>query len=261
MFIDAHTHIGFGGAYPNATPEKLIASMDEAGIHIALVIASPRDNCDTRVLTDAIRPYGNRLFAAAYGFPAQSIAVLENLLWHKEVVAVKFYPGYEWFFPADHSIRPHLELCRDYNVPAIFHQGDCLCHYSNTAKLKFAHPLALDELAAEMPDLTIVMAHQAQPWIVDGAEVVYSKKNVYADCSGFVCGSFTTQQRELFVENFRYFWHYIENPEKVLFGTDWPISNQGSYMEVMEQAMRGVDAAHWDLVFAQNARRLFRLPR
>ena len=58
--------------------------------------------------------------------------------------------------------------------------------HSPIIKVRFAHPLNIDEIAVENPELTIIMCHLGNPWILDCQEILYKNQNVYADISGLV---------------------------------------------------------------------------
>lgn len=44
----------------------------------------------------------------------------------------------------------------------MIHTGDT---FSNVSKIRFSHPLNIDEIAVDNPDLTIIMSHPGNPWI------------------------------------------------------------------------------------------------
>jgi predicted TIM-barrel fold metal-dependent hydrolase len=263
MIIDAHTHIGHKIIV--AEPADLVQSMDDAGVTTSLVFAGHVNACPTQTLLNEIAPYRDRLLPVGVISPLEELVetatTLETMLRAKQLAAVKFYLGYEHFYPTDTVVRPYLELLAQYGVPAIFHTGDCYSKVGG-AKLKYAHPLGLDELAVDMPTLTIVMAHMGNPWLTDGAEVCYKNENVYADCSGFICGDFTERTRKMrcarkkYIANVRQFLEYVENPEKLFFGTDWPIANQAPYVWATEEALRGA-SVKTELVMGANAARIY----
>ena len=97
------------------------------------------------------------------------------------VVALKGYLGYVHHFPTDPGYLPYYELAAKYKLPVFFHTGDT---YSPYAKLKFAHPLLVDEVAVDFPQVKFVLCHVGNPWTVDAAEVVYKNMNVWVDLSG-----------------------------------------------------------------------------
>ena len=255
MIIDAHTHIGFGKAIV-ATPNELITSMDRASIAAALVFAGRVNQCQTEDLIRAIENFKSRLYPIGSISPLDnerpSLEIVEQWLSKKQIYGLKFYPGYEYFYPADESVRPYLKLLEKYNRPAIFHSGDTFSKV-HESKLKYAHPLHIDDLATEMPNLKIVIAHLGYPWVIDAAEVVYKNKNVYVDCSGFVYGEFKNEDKENFKTIWNEFMRVSSSPKRILFGTDWPIGEQAPYVAALKEIV-GEDN---DMFWHKNANNLF----
>src|ERR1700722_13334338 len=119
MIIDSHTHIFRDGGPLDCTAVDLIKSMDEAHIDKALVFAGKINNISTEEVLAEIRPFKDRLFAIGSISPdnnrykEESRVLRERtayLLESGEIRGLKFYPGYEHFYPADEWLRPYLEL-------------------------------------------------------------------------------------------------------------------------------------------------------
>lgn len=266
MIIDIHTHIGYGDGL-EATPQQLIKSMDQAKIDKALVFASNLHKCPTKTLLEAIAPYPGKLYGVAsisgeHLIQQQNLLVsqrvtkedrllvsqravqeeldyLEELL-HKEAIhGLKIYSGYEHLYPQDEVYIPFFELFSKYRRPVIFHTGDTFS-VMKRAKLKYAQPLHLDDIATDFPDLPIIIAHLGYPWQVDAAEVAYKNKNVYLDCSGLTYGWMTSEAGEQFCKVVKEAQEILGNSDKILFGTDWPICHQEGYIDNIEyQTVRG----------------------
>lgn len=255
MIVDAHTHLGMGGAIV-AGASELIASLDSAGIDKALVFAGEINDCPTARLLSEVAAHAGRLYPIGSISPLSasvpSLEQVEDWLIKKQIYGLKFYPGYEYFYPADAGLRPYLELLAKYNQPAIFHSGDTYSRV-HQAKLKYAQSIHIDDLATELPQLKIVIAHLGYPWVVDTAEVCYKNKNVYADCSGFVYGAFDHKHQEHFKKIISEFIEVAGTDERILFGTDWPIGEQSSYLA----AVTSIFGSQADAVFYKNACRLF----
>lgn len=176
------------------------------------------------------------------------------------VVALKAYLGYLHFDPSHPTYRRYYELAEQHDLPVFFHTGDTFSPY---AKLKYAHPLGVDDVAVDHPQVRFVMAHVGNPWTVDAAEVIYKNVNVWADLSGLVVGEaddltydeFHEDQVDL-LDRVRKAIRYCGRPNRFLYGTDWPLVPMGAYREFIA-AM--VPAEMHDLVFRENAERLFRV--
>lgn len=176
------------------------------------------------------------------------------------VKALKTYLGY-FHYPATHpGYRPYFRLAAKHNVPVIFHTGDT---YSPTAKVKFAHPLQVDEIAVDFPDTQFVLAHFGNPWILDAAQVVYKNKNVWVDLSAILIGDASTflamKQHgtlERTGQRLREGIEYSEAPERFMFGSDWPLSSIAAYRDFVAELF---PREHLPGVLHDNAVRLFRL--
>ena len=177
-----------------------------------------------------------------------------------KVRGLKGYLGY-LHYPPDHpQYTPYYELAARYNVPFIFHTGDT---YSPRAKLRLAHPLAVDDVAVDFPQVRFVLAHLGYPWLIEAAEVVYKNVNVWADLSGIVVGdatAFTAEERQDHLHEtaraLSQAFRYAERPNRFLYGSDWPLAPMRAYRDFIRSAIPEV---YHPLVFEENARTLFRV--
>jgi predicted TIM-barrel fold metal-dependent hydrolase len=177
-----------------------------------------------------------------------------------KVKALKGYLGYLHHGPDSLGYVPYYELAAAHQLPFIFHTGD---NYSTTAKVKFAHPLLVDEVAVDHRGVNFVMAHFGNPWIVDAAEVLYKNDNVWADLSGLLVGdeaSFLAWERSgmlgRVVERLGEAITFTGKPDRFLYGTDWPLAPMRFYRDFVGR-MFAVE--HHPAVFRENAAMLFRL--
>src|SRR5690606_37557069 len=125
-------------------------------------------------------------------------------------------------------------------------------------KVKFSHPIHIDEVAVDFPRVKFVICHLGNPWLRDCMEEVYKNENVYADISGLVLGDFSDRFEEYMRKQLHEMLLWGMNPRKVLFGTDWPISSMESYLKFMEELR--LPAIDKRLMLAENASKLFRIP-
>ena len=230
MVIDSHTHLDFSSSVDNAA--KLVASLRRAKIDKAFVFAG--EDCPTLKLFSEVAPFRSILLPIGSVSPLcdkkPSLSQIEEWLESNSIYGLKFYPGYEYFYPSDEVTHPFLELLQKYDKLAIFHSGDTH-KQEKKAKLKFAHPLHLDEVAVDFPDLKIIIAHLGYPWVIDTAQVMSKNENIFADCSGLFYGKPRPKDYELLRRIFSDFLEYGGNIEKVFFGTDWSVADQKAYLK------------------------------
>jgi predicted TIM-barrel fold metal-dependent hydrolase len=254
--IDVHTHVGPGGAII-ASVDKLLRSMDAAGIDTALAFAGRINDCDNAWLLREITAHRDRIVAVGSVSPLHEeidLKQLEDLLGTGTLAALKFYVGYEHYFPTDPALRPVLELLSRLGRPAIFHSGD-LYDKVDGAEIAYAHPDRVGELAALLPELTIMIAHMGWPYVRETAHVCAKHPNVVTDTSGFVYDHFDEEDHTRFAECLALFESITGSRDQLLFGSDWPICDQHGYIAAMRRAFGGAS----EQLFQRTAQRVFQI--
>lgn len=155
----------------------------------------------------------------------------EQYLQDGTIGGFKIYLGYYHVGINFPGYKPFFRLAQKYGAPVLIHTGDT---FYKTAKLKYSHPLTVDDVAVDFPDTTFVMAHLGYPWFLDAAEVLYKNDNVYADLSGLTLGpKYPTHLRQRLLGAIE----YVENPEKFLYGTDWPLAPMKQSITFMKKVI------------------------
>jgi predicted TIM-barrel fold metal-dependent hydrolase len=148
-------------------------------------------------------------------------------------------------------------LAKKYDLAVAVHSGDT---YSDRGLLAYAHPLNIDRLAVTHPELRIIICHIGVPWVFDAVEVAAKNRGVYVDTSGLLVGdaAFVAKMTEtpLILDRYRQALTFLENYDKVLFGTDWPLAPMGPYIDFCKRIIP--PEAH-EKVFYGNAAKVFRL--
>ncbi|MDX1364093.1 amidohydrolase family protein [Arenibacter latericius] len=264
MIIDVHTHINNYHedrvTSLEASLNLLKESMKANSVDYSLVLTSYKVNehrPSTRQVVEAIKGYKNLgvISGISYlNYNYKDICEIAKYLEEGHIKGLKFYPGYEPFYPNDARLKVWYEMAIEFDVPVMFHSGDT---YSPTGKVKYSHPLHLDDLAVDYPDLKIVICHVGNPWIKDCMEVVYKNDNVYADISGLVLGDFSDKFERYMKKEIEEMITYAGDPKYLLYGTDWPLCNMKSYLKFMDQLELADDKK--ELIFWKNAAQLFKL--
>ena len=182
---------------------------------------------------------------------------VEQNLRRDSCCGVKLYPGYNKRSLSDGIYRPIYELAEQYDKPVAVHMG--LTSHAQ-AHLKYCHPLALDEVAADHPGTQFVMCHFGNPFLETAAAVIGKNPNVSADLSGLIEGRIDLgqylQDYSGYVFLLKTWITAIHSWDRLMFGTDWPIVNLGEYIGFIKEL---VPQRHWDEVFFENANRIYRL--
>ncbi len=190
----------------------------------------------------------------------EHFARVEALVRNRRVVGLKGYLGYLHFAPSHPTYRRYYEIAAQFQIPVTFHTGDT---YSPYAKLKYAHPLGIDEVAVDHPETRFIIAHIGNPWTIDAAEVIYKNVNVWGELSGLFVGEaidfVTEEHRDTMAdvaERIRKAFRYAERPNRFLYGSDWPLVPMLAYREFIASIL---PAESHEQVFSENAARLFRM--
>ncbi len=261
--IDCHVHLN---SYDDSNRSiedrifKLLQSMDEYDFDTSIVISSYKVNKHrpptNKILTIAEK-HENLEVVGGYSVDNHTVDDFQNYrkwLSDGKLKGIKLYCGYEHYFPTDKKYQKIYDLCTEFEVPLMIHCGDT---FASDAKLKYAHPLNVDEVATDNPDLKIIICHLGNPWILDCQEVLYKNKNVYADTSGLFFGRPSDYYEQSLMTKIRELLSYTSSPHHLLFGTDWPISDVKLSIRLVGKL--GLSRKDCDLLMFGNSLKLFKL--
>ncbi|HZQ89985.1 MAG TPA: amidohydrolase family protein [Gaiellaceae bacterium] len=171
-------------------------------------------------IADAAREHGDVLIPFASVDPARPDAVerIRRLVAEHDVKGFKFHPNLQEFFPNDERVYPLYEAIAAARVPALFHTGHSGIGTGvpggGGLKLKYSNPMCLDDVAADFPELKIVLAHPSFPWQDEAISICLHKSNVWIDLSGWSPKYFAPNLIQYANTGLRH---------KVLFGSDFPL--------------------------------------
>ncbi|MBB2891852.1 amidohydrolase family protein [Flexivirga oryzae] len=164
----------------------------------------------------------------------------------------KFHPSLQGFSPDDEAYRPLWATLEELGVPALFHTGQngigAGLPGGRGLKLRYSNPLLLDDVAADFPQLTVILAHPSVPWQAEAISMATHKANIFIDLSGWRPKYFP---KELVHAAGRMLRH------KVLFGSDYPLLTPERWIEDFEQL--GLDPAVLPGILKGNAGRVLGL--
>jgi predicted TIM-barrel fold metal-dependent hydrolase len=143
----------------------------------------------------------------------------------------KFHPNLQAFFPNDRAAYPLYEAIAEAGLPALFHSGHSGIGTGlpggGGLRLKYSNPMALDDVAADLPELTIVIAHPSFPWQDEAISICLHKANVWIDLSGWSPKYFPPQLVQYANTQLR---------TRMLFGSDFPLITPDRWLADFEQA-------------------------
>ena len=174
----------------------------------------------------------------------------------RTVKGFKIRLGYVKASAEDRVFNEIYDYAEAEGLPVLFHTGDTA---SSNGDLSLSHPLTLDRLANKREELTIILCHFGNPWFEDVAELIYKHPKVYTDTSGLTVGGgrYAPRFAELLAKKISEAIYFAGGAEKVLFGTDYPITKHADALSLV--SMLAVDDADKKMILWQNAKKLFRL--
>jgi len=212
--IDAHSHLYDEPGYV----ERLLKAMDDNGIEKSCisglghlfnfgtdedVLAAVASHMDRFIGAVYIRPGVDKPakidWAYEHGFKMMKVTLPRN--------------GYE-----DPTYFELWEKAQQYKWPVLFHTGIVACKdiKGECVSSWNMHPIRIEPITREFPELNIIVAHLGVHWNTDAADLARMRPNVYVDLTGASGGWRARLDREG-VE--KYLW-WDKAFEKVIFGTD-----------------------------------------
>jgi uncharacterized protein len=160
----------------------------------------------------------------------EGVRAARRLIKDYGVKGFKFHPTVQEFFPNDRLAYPLYEVIAEARLPALFHTGQTGVGAGTPGggglRLKYSNPLTLDDVAADFPDMPIILAHPSFPWQEEALSVATHKPQVYIDLSGWSPKYFPpilVQYANTLLK------------DKILFGSDYPVISPEKWVEEFDK--------------------------
>jgi predicted TIM-barrel fold metal-dependent hydrolase len=184
---------------------------------------------------------------------ADALREAEHAVKDLGLIGFHFHPICGGFTVDDPRHRPLFEKIAELGVPALIDVGTTGMGAGVAGglgrHLKMARPFpALDDLAADLPELTIIAAHPGWPWTEEVLMVCLHKANVYWETSGWGPEYFPEPLKREIPRRLKH---------KVMFGSDYPSLTHERLFKGWSTL--GFESDVLDRVFHANAERILRL--
>lgn len=147
----------------------------------------------------------------------QAIAEAKRAVTELDVLGFHFHPIMGRYRVDDERLHPLFETISALGVPVMIDVGTTGMGAGMPgglgARIEHAHPIAVDNLAATFPDMTIIAAHPGWPWVDEMTAVALHKGNVYWELSGWAPKYFPEGLKRDIRGRLRH---------KIMFGSDHP---------------------------------------
>ena len=206
--------------------EDVVAEFAEAGVEAVLValdlettIATPP--CSNDYVAGMWKRHPDRIvqaWAAVDPFKGEvAIREAKHAIEDLGMLGFHFHPIMGHFAVNDARLYPLWETIAGLKVPVMIDVGTTGMGAGLPggmgARIRHAHPLTLDDLASDFPDLKIVAAHPGWPWGEEMTAVALHKGNVYWEMSGWAPKYFPESLKRDVRTRLK---------DKIMFGSDYP---------------------------------------
>ncbi len=250
----------FGHAIELKTFDQMLEEYSKCSVEKLVLFAwdaettSHRPRVTNEFVAKIAEQYPDRIVGFASVDPHKKSAVkdLEYAIRELKLRGLKLHPQVQAFEPNDPAYYPLYSKCVELDVPITFHTGSTYwgagLEGGGGVKLRFSDPMLLDDVAADFPELKLIMAHPGWPWQDEQLAIGTHKRKSYIDLSGWSPKYF----QPLLVT---YMTKLI--PEKFLFGTDYPMLTPQRWLGDFETLQLKPEVRN--MILRENARKLLRL--
>lgn len=241
--------------------EEVVADIRAAGLQALLVAFDIESLTGAPPMTNsrvaAMRDRHPDVFLGAWGAvdPLTGERAIEEAVRAAEageVMGFHFHPIMGRYRVDDPQWRPLFDCISGLGLPVMIDVGTTGMGAGLRGGLgsviSNAHPMAVDKLAADFPDLTIIAAHPGFPWIDEMTAVALHKGNVYWELSGWAPKYFPPALRVDVRARLQ---------DKIMFGSDHPSIPFTRLLEEWDQLGYSDEVMH--KVFHENAERVLKL--
>jgi predicted TIM-barrel fold metal-dependent hydrolase len=208
------------------TENEVVKDFADAGVEAVLValdlettVATPP--CSNEYVSGVWKRHPGRIiqaWGAVDPFKGEAaIREAKHAIHDLGMLGFHFHPIIGHFAVNDRRLYPLFEAINEMKVPVMIDVGTTGMGAGMPggmgAKIRHAHPSAVDELAADFPNLTIIAAHTGWPWVEEMTAVALHKGNVFWEVSGYAPQYFPPS----LVRDIR-----GRLKDKILFGSDYP---------------------------------------
>lgn len=156
-------------------------------VDTTIVLGFRSEHLDADIANDCVASYVGTRPDRMIGFagidpsdPKKAIVELRRAREELGLVGLAVAPAAQDFHPSDSQAMLVYAEAAQHRLPILFHPGVFI---SSATKLEYARPFLLDEIARELPELNLIVAHMGYPWVSETLVLLAKHRNVYAETS------------------------------------------------------------------------------
>jgi predicted TIM-barrel fold metal-dependent hydrolase len=240
--------------------DDYLEKMDRAGIERSLLIAVRAGDLRVRGSFEVPYDYVHEIclehperFSGLAGVDTsrgmQGLRDLEDAVRNYGFVGAHWYPHWFEMAPDAAQIYPYYAKCCELDIPIMMQVGQNLIYDRNRRLPSVGHPMCLDRVAIDFPELKLIGIHVGIPWTKEMIAMCWKHENVFTAGDAYAPRYWPDE-----------YVHYADSygRNKVMFGTDWPVIDPER--AVAEVAELGIRPESHQALMRDNALRVFKLP-
>ncbi|TAN34647.1 amidohydrolase [bacterium] len=137
------------------------------------------------------------------------------------LIGVCFQPSFAGMAIDDRRLYPVYLRAMELELPVAVHTG---INYSTSHPIVNDHPLMVDQVACDFPDLTVIACHAGWPWVPEMVAVACKHPKVLMEFGG-LAPKYVGETGTGWEVMHRFMNSVLQ--KQVLFGTDWPVFPMG----------------------------------
>jgi uncharacterized protein len=167
--------------------EDFMAEMEISGVSLAVLQAEyAYGDVDqlNRTVGEFVKKFPQKLLGFAGIDPTASqdpVADLDQYVNDWGMRGLNLQTCVQGWYANDKRLYPLYSYCQEKGLPVSIHAS---VNFMTNRKIDYGHPLHLDEIACEFPDLTVVANHGGWPWVTEMVAVAWKHPNVFIELGG-----------------------------------------------------------------------------
>jgi len=239
--------------------DKIVAEMDAGGVDITVVVTIdygmvlPGAENDSKVPLEeqfaqtakATKQHPDRLIWGAGIDPrrANAAALVEKAVKEHGAKVIKLYPP-NGFYPNDTIVYPMYKKAVELGVPVQFHVAPVPA--LPYLRSKYSHPIHIEDVAVDFPELKIEAVHSGGPWWHDMLAIAEGRPNIFLDV-----GNWQSEMRRYPLDCYRRVREMMDRvgPKRLMWASDWigpALLPQASWLKAFQEMPDSVKEAGVD---------------
>ncbi len=199
-------------------------------VDTTIVLGFKSHYLDAEISNDEVAAYVRAHPGKLIGFagidpaqPKEAIAEMARAKAELGMRGIGVAPAAQDYHPSNsQSMQVYGEVAQA-GLPIVFHTG---VQITASTKLEYARPFLLDEVARELPQLKMVIAHMGYPWVNETIVLLAKHANVFAEISWLLHQPWQAYQALLSA-------HQYGVTHKLLFGSGFPAAAASDCIEAL----------------------------